>query len=150
MKTLLFNDKVLRTSVVMSTGMASLVPSFARAEDTSTGVGANCADPTATSNPLGAGADCSKSSSNSSSLFGAQGTFHTIANVLIYIVGAVSVIMLIIGGLRYVISQGNKENVTQAKDTILYAVIGIIVAILAYAIVNFVISSIAPGGGGTT
>ena len=46
--------------------------------------------------------------------------------------------MLIIGGLRYVISQGDANNVKQAKDTILYAIIGIVVAILAYAVVNFV------------
>jgi hypothetical protein len=64
--------------------------------------------------------------------------FHNIADTLIYIVGAVAVIMLIIGGLRYVISQGSSEAVKQAKDTILYAIIGIVVAILAYAVVNFV------------
>jgi hypothetical protein len=63
--------------------------------------------------------------------------FSVIANTLIYIVGAVAVIMLIIGGFRYVISQGDAGSVKQAKDTILYGIIGIIVAIIAYALVTF-------------
>ena len=65
--------------------------------------------------------------------------FGGIANTLIFIVGAVSVIMMILGGLRYVISNGDQKNITAAKDTILYAVIGLIVALASYAIVNFVI-----------
>jgi multisubunit Na+/H+ antiporter MnhB subunit len=61
--------------------------------------------------------------------------------VLLFIIGAVSVIMLIIGGIRYTISQGDQSQVTSAKNTILYAIIGLIVAILAYALVNFVVTS---------
>ncbi len=71
-----------------------------------------------------------------------QGIFRTITNVLLFIIGAISVIMLIIGGIRYTISNGDSSAVTSAKNTILYAVIGIIVAVLAYAIVNFVLGSI--------
>jgi multisubunit Na+/H+ antiporter MnhB subunit len=67
--------------------------------------------------------------------------FQTVTNVLLFIIGAVSVIMLIIGGIRYTISQGDSAAVTSAKNTILYAIIGIVVAILAYAAVNFVITS---------
>ncbi len=73
--------------------------------------------------------------------------FQTITNVLLFVIGAVSVIMLIIGGIRYTISQGDSTAVTSAKNTILYAVIGIIVAILAFAIVNFVIGSFITGPG---
>jgi len=69
--------------------------------------------------------------------------FKTIANVLLFIIGAVAVIMLILGGIRYVLSQGDAKQVESAKNTILYAVIGIIVALLAYAIVNFVIGAFA-------
>jgi hypothetical protein len=50
--------------------------------------------------------------------------------------------MLIYGGLRYVISGGDSKKVTDAKNTIMYAIIGLIIAILSYAIVNFVINSI--------
>jgi hypothetical protein len=70
------------------------------------------------------------------------GAFKLVANTLIFIVGAISVIMIIIGGLRYVLSGGDSAGVKGAKDTILYAIVGVVVAILAYAIVNFVISRI--------
>jgi hypothetical protein len=64
--------------------------------------------------------------------------FKEIADALIFLVGAVSVIMIIVGGLRYVISNGDSKQISAAKDTILYSVIGIVVAIAAFAIVNFV------------
>lgn len=65
-----------------------------------------------------------------------------ILNILIGLVGVAAVIMLIIGGLRYVFSSGDEKGVKAAKDTILYAIIGIVVAVLAFAIVNFVIQGL--------
>ncbi|MNI84677.1 hypothetical protein D3C73_1416030 [compost metagenome] len=50
--------------------------------------------------------------------------------------------MLIIGGIRYTISGGDSSAVTSAKNTIMYAIVGIIVAVLAFAIVNFVLTSL--------
>jgi hypothetical protein len=67
----------------------------------------------------------------------------TIVNVLLFILGAIAVIMIIFGGIKYTISNGDSSQVTSAKNTILYAVVGLVVAILAYAIVNFVISSLS-------
>lgn len=67
--------------------------------------------------------------------------FQTITNVLLFIIGAISVIMLIIGGIRYTVSGGDSGAVTSAKNTILYAIVGIVVALLAYALVNFVVGS---------
>ncbi|HSX14959.1 MAG TPA: hypothetical protein VLE72_03595 [Candidatus Saccharimonadales bacterium] len=79
-------------------------------------------------------------SSSTTSLFGGSGSlFQRLANTLIFIVGAISVIMVIIGGLRYVLSAGSPQATNGAKDTILYAVIGVVVAGLAFAIVNFVV-----------
>jgi hypothetical protein len=78
----------------------------------------------------------------SSNLFGSTGIFTAVANTLVFIIGAVAVIMLIIGGLRYVLSGGESSAVKGAKDTILYAVIGIIVAALAFAAVSFVTSRV--------
>lgn len=66
-----------------------------------------------------------------------------ITNVLMFIIGAVAVIMVIIGGFQYVTSQGDSSKTTTAKNTILYAVIGLIVALLAYAIVQFVVDRFA-------
>ncbi|HSH31424.1 MAG TPA: pilin [Candidatus Saccharimonadales bacterium] len=66
--------------------------------------------------------------------------FKTVANILIFLVGAIAVLMIIIGGLRYVLSGGDPGGTKSAKDTILYAIIGVVVAILAYAVVNFVLT----------
>ena len=71
--------------------------------------------------------------------------FKTVVNILLFIVGAVAVIMLVIGGLRYVTSNGDQNAVTGAKNTILYAIIGIVVAFLAFAAVNFVTSQLENG-----
>ena len=57
---------------------------------------------------------------------------------LMYGIGIISVVMIIIGGIRYATSGGNAEKVKSAKNTILYAVVGLAVALLALAIVNFV------------
>lgn len=90
---------------------------------------------------LSGGADCAKGEDQREDLFGPTGVFKTITDVLLFIIGAISVIMLIIGGIRYVVSGGDSAAVTSAKNTILYAVVGIVVAILAYALVNFVIGN---------
>ena len=89
------------------------------------------------------GANSAKSDDQSADLFGDGGIFRTITNVLLFLIGAVSVIMLIIGGIRYTVSGGDSTAVTSAKNTILYAVVGIVVALLAYAVVNFVLNSFA-------
>jgi ABC-type Fe3+ transport system permease subunit len=65
----------------------------------------------------------------------------TIVNVLLFVLGAIAVVMIIIGGIRYTTSNGESAQITSAKNTILYAVVGLVVAILAYAIVNFVIGA---------
>jgi hypothetical protein len=93
------------------------------------------------------GADSARGQDQTSELFGQTGIFRTITNVLLFILGAISVIMIIIGGLRYVVSGGNATAVTAAKNTILYAIVGVIVALLAYAIVNFVLNSFTGGTG---
>jgi hypothetical protein len=63
-----------------------------------------------------------------------------VINILLFLVGTVSVIMIIVGGIRYTTSNGNASQVKEAKDTIIYAVVGLIVSLMAYAIVNFVVS----------
>ena len=87
------------------------------------------------------GAGCAQGTDQQADLFGSGGIFRTITNVLLFIIGAISVIMLIIGGIRYTISGGDSTAVTNAKNTILYAIVGIVIALLAYALVNFVIGS---------
>ncbi len=65
-----------------------------------------------------------------------------IVNTLLYVIGAISVIMLIFGGIRYATSAGVANNITAAKNTIMYALIGLVVAFLAYAIVNWVLKQL--------
>ena len=79
-------------------------------------------------------------------LFGDNGVFKQITNTILYIVGIIAVIMLIIGGIKYVISGGDSKKVTDAKNTVLYAIIGMVIAFLAFAIVNFVISALPSSG----
>lgn len=61
-------------------------------------------------------------------------------NVFLFIIGALAVIMLIYGGYKYIISAGDASRLKSAKDTIMYAVIGLIVVVLAYSIANFVVN----------
>lgn len=64
----------------------------------------------------------------------------SVTNILLFLIGAISVIIIIVGGLRYVTSAGDSNAVNGAKNTILYAVVGLVVAAIAYAIVNFVVT----------
>lgn len=72
----------------------------------------------------------------------------TVIDILSVIVGAAAVIMIIIGCFRYVISGGDSSGVSGAKNTIMYAIIGLIVVLFAQVIVAFVYSSATTTSGG--
>ena len=63
-------------------------------------------------------------------------------NIFSLVVGVVSVIMIIIGGLKYITSAGDSGNVSGAKNTILYAIIGLVIVALAQIIVRFVLAKV--------
>ena len=89
------------------------------------------------------GIDCAQGTGTPTTLFGGEGSvFTTVVNVLLFVIGAISVLMLIYGGIRYTTSAGNAASVTAAKNTIMYAIIGLIIAFLAFAIVNWVLGSL--------
>ena len=88
------------------------------------------------------GAEAARCDGCPADLFGDTGVFKQVTNTILYIVGIIAVIMLIIGGIRYVTSGGDSKKVTDAKNTVLYAIIGLVIAFLAFAIVNFVISAL--------
>ncbi|MDO5452003.1 MAG: hypothetical protein Q4F56_02855 [Candidatus Saccharibacteria bacterium] len=71
-----------------------------------------------------------------------EGNIINIINGVIAVLGLVAVVIIIVGGIQYMTSTGDAGKVKKAKDTILYGIIGLIVCILAFAIVNFVISNI--------
>lgn len=70
-------------------------------------------------------------------------TITFVINIFSIIVGVVAVIMIIVGGLKYITSNGDSNNVTSAKNTILYAIIGLVVVALAQFVVRFVLSKTA-------
>ncbi len=91
---------------------------------------------------LSNGVNCAKGDDQDGNLFGAGGIFRTITNALLFLIGAISVIMLVYGGFRYATSGGNQESVNAAKNTILYAIVGLVVAILGFAIVQWVVGAL--------
>ena len=87
----------------------------------------------------GTGAGKTKGAGQTSNLAGNGGVLETVTNVLLFLVGSIAVIMMVVGGFKYVVSNGDSNAVQSAKNTIMYAVIGLVVAIIAYAVVRFVI-----------
>lgn len=65
-----------------------------------------------------------------------------IINLLLFLIGAIAVIVIIVAGIRYVVSGGDQGQITGAKNTILYAVVGLVVALMAFAIVNWVLFAV--------
>jgi hypothetical protein len=84
------------------------------------------------------GADCTTSDATDK----INSLIHTVVNLLSAIVGIVAVIMIIVGGLRYITSGGNDTSITSAKNTILYAIIGLIIVALAQVLVRFTLSKV--------
>jgi hypothetical protein len=86
------------------------------------------------------------SGTGSSQVCSAQGTDNatsmaqTIVSTMLLILGILAVIMIIYSGIKYVISAGDASKIKSAKDTLTYSIVGLIVAVLAYAIVNFVVT----------
>lgn len=88
------------------------------------------------------GANAARADGMPAELIGDNGVFSRLTNTILLIVGLISVIMLVYGGLRYILSGGDSKKVTDAKNTVLYAIIGLIISLLAFAIVNFVLNSV--------
>lgn len=72
----------------------------------------------------------------------AQERVATILGTVFLWAGIIAVIVVVIGGVLYVTSQGDPQKTARAKNTILFAVIGLIVAISAFAIVQFILSKV--------
>ena len=85
------------------------------------------------------GGKCSTRSANGPTV---STTIKTAINILLFVVGVAAVIVVVIAGFRIVNSNGDAQQVTKAKDAIIYALVGVVVAISAYAIVNFILSQL--------
>lgn len=71
-----------------------------------------------------------------------QAKIEAILTVVFTIIGALSVLFIVAGGLRYITAQGDPQQVSQAKSTIIYALVGLLVSIGAVAIVTFVLGKV--------
>ena len=71
----------------------------------------------------------------------------SVLSVILSIVGAVSVLMIVIGGVYYVTSAGDSDRVSTARNIVLYAVVGLIIALLAWVVVNTVVGGLGQGQG---
>lgn len=72
-----------------------------------------------------------------------QGAIDSILNIVFAVTGSIALLMIVVGGFRYILAHGDSSAVTQAKNTILYAIIGLIVTLTAYSIVHFVIQGVS-------
>ena len=72
-------------------------------------------------------------------LFDDGGIVTTVINTMLFIVGILAVIMIIYAGIRYTTAHGDKGQVESAKNTLMYSIVGLVVAIIAYAVVNWVV-----------
>ena len=71
-----------------------------------------------------------------------EASVRNILSVVFAVVGIVAVIVIVVGGVNYIISQGDASKIQKAKNTILYGIVGLIVTLAAFAIVNFVMSGL--------
>lgn len=76
-------------------------------------------------------------------------TVNTMINVVLGIIGLLAVIMVIYGGFKIVMSEGSADKVKSGKETILYGIVGLLIALLAFALVNFVLSAFFGGSNST-
>lgn len=99
------------------------------------------------SDPTSAGCPCALNSSSAacqdlSKPDGLSNTIKNATNIVLFIAGALAVIMIIYGAIRFMTAHGNEKQVESARLIVTYSVIGLIIAILAYALVNFVLSNL--------
>jgi hypothetical protein len=67
---------------------------------------------------------------------------HTIVNIVLGIAGSLALLFIVIGGLRYILSQGDPNGVARARDTVIYALVGLVITMTAYGIITFVVNRI--------
>jgi hypothetical protein len=126
---------MMRASFLKIISISAVASVFMFATPVSADVINQCNDPAISSSIV-----CS--ADDGGALFGPNSIWNNLLNVLTYVVGAIAVLMVIIGGIRYALSQGDQSSTTAAKNTILYALIALIIAVMANALVNFVLSTI--------
>jgi len=85
---------------------------------------------------------CKAKNNATNPLTGKGGVLDDVVNILSIAAGSVAVILMFIGGIKYITSNGDSSEISSAKRTIIYALIGLVIVVLARAIINFVISKV--------
>lgn len=134
MFTKLRNSIAALLSVAALTVVPLAVPAIASAQDIQNNL---CAGATLNVSTTGT---CATTTTNGTT--GINNIIATVINIFSILVGVVSVIMIIVGGFRYITSGGDSSNVSSAKNTIIYAIIGLVVVALAQFIVQFVLNKV--------
>ena len=132
---------LISLSGVIMFALSAAIPVTVMAADCT---GGNAVTPTQTNACLCSGSNIDLTGATQGCDTGGTGLgklIRTIINVLSVIIGAIAVIMIIIGGFRYVVSAGNPEQAKSARNTILYAIIGLVIVALAQIIVHFVLNN---------
>jgi hypothetical protein len=117
---------LLIVAVIFSVFSTTMAPAGAAGMD----LFGNCTDPS-----------CSVVKDNSLQQGSSNFAPKKLINTALYILAGICIIVIVVGAIRLTISNGDTGAVTSGKNAILYAVIGLVVAVLAYAIVNFVVAS---------
>ncbi len=98
----------------------------------------NVCDP---SDPLTSSSEvCQAANDPTNPVSGEDGVLVTVLNIISFVIGAASVLMVMVGGLKYITANGDSNSISSAKNTVLYALIGLAVFVLSQAIIIFVVS----------
>lgn len=70
---------------------------------------------------------------------GAEGVITGLLTTVYWAAGVLAVVAILLGGLFYILSDGNPQKITRSKDIIMYGVIGLAIALMAFVITNFIV-----------
>lgn len=74
---------------------------------------------------------------------GGGGAITTVVNIVLGITAAIAVLVIVIAGLRYILARGDPNAVAQARNAIIYAIVGLVITMAAFAIVTFVVGGVS-------
>lgn len=134
---------LISSAAIVALGIPLLAPAAVHADDT---VGTQvqsglCSGASLDASTVGQNDTCTIDPAQSTTKV--NNTVNFIINVFSFVVGFISVIMIIVGGLMYITSAGDSGKVTNAKNTIMYAIIGLVVVALSQFIVHFVLAKVS-------
>lgn len=143
MLTLLRNRMTVLVASLAFAMVALFTPAIAMAETASENInqGLGCGSNLSVSTDGGCEADTTGGAER------IQGIVTVVINIISVIVGIVAVVMIIWGGFKYITAGGDSGNVTTARNTIIYAIVGLVIVALAQFIVQFVLTQLTQNGG---